>query len=81
MLIINMEKNNMIKYIIRNADDNALRDNKKFDTLEAARLYAEGDKCWIDEVKVRKDGCFKSTRKVGYAMNGVTIDRSINSVR
>jgi hypothetical protein len=59
MLIINMERNNMIKYIIRNADDNALRDNKKFDTLKAARLYA----------------------KVGYAMNGVTIDRSINSVR
>lgn len=71
----------MIKYIIRNSDNNALRYNKKFDTLKAARLYAEGDKCWIDEVKVRADGCFKSTGKVSHAINFVTIDRSINSVR
>lgn len=71
----------MIKYIIRNVENNALRNNKQFDSLKEARLYAEGDKCWIDEVKVRSDGRFKSTGKVRYAINGVEIDTSINSVR
>jgi len=54
----------MIKYVMRNPNNNALLNNKQFDTLEQAILYAKNDNCWIDEVKVRADGYFKSTEKV-----------------
>ena len=54
----------MIKYVMRNLGNNALRNNKQFDTLDEAVLFAKGSNCWIDEVEVRSDGYFKSTEKV-----------------
>lgn len=49
---------------MRNLGNNALRNNKQFDTLDEAVLFAKGSNCWIDEVEVRSDGYFKSTEKV-----------------
>lgn len=54
----------MIKYVMRNPVNNALINNKQFDSLNEAVLFAGDYRCWIDEVKVRKDGYFKSTEKV-----------------
>ncbi len=61
----------MIKYVMRNPEkgsalDNALVNNKRFDSLNEAVSFArEGDfMCWIDEIKVRPDGKFKSTENV-----------------
>ena len=61
----------MIKYVMRNPVkgsvlDNALINNKQFDSLNEAVSFARGGdfKCWIDEIKVRSNGYFKSTEKV-----------------
>jgi len=69
----------MIKYVMRNPDNNALLNNKQFDTLEQAILYAKNDNCWIDEVKVGAYGRFKSTEKVCYSSKFVQVDKSLNN--
>lgn len=58
----------MIKYVIREVKNDALANNIQFDSMiEAIDYRTEGgieSETWIDEVKIRIDGKFKSTDRI-----------------
>jgi len=58
----------MIKYVIREVKNDALANNIQFDSMiEAMNYRTENDiasESWVDEVKIRVDGKFKSTGKI-----------------